>query len=162
MCLLQKQNPPTWIMCTTPPLHLPPSIPPPFTPPPPYHPPLPSSARCAQQPARSAQWASPLTTLKLQDSCGGHTPPCVCTALCVHRLVYALPCVWTAKPFLRLAALDRRLALLDVGASPHTPLKLQDSYGGHKPLVCAPPCVWTAKPSPPPTPAYSIQRNVCM
>ena len=42
--------------------------------------------------------ASPRTPLKYQDSCGGHRPPCVCTALCMHRFVYAPPYLRTAKP----------------------------------------------------------------
>ena len=33
---------------------------------------------------------------KYQDSCGGHGPPFVCSALCEHSLVCALPCVCAA------------------------------------------------------------------
>ena len=61
-------------------------------------------------------------------SCGGHRPPCVCTALCVHRLVYALPCVWTA---------------LCVHCLVCAPPCVCTSLCVHR-LVCAPPCVCTA------------------
>ena len=42
-------------------------------------------------------------------------------AVATNRLVYAPPCVWTAKPSLRFVALHRRLALLDVGPAPAPP-----------------------------------------
>ena len=53
-----------------------------------------------RQPASLDRWlptldagASLRNPLKSKDSCGGYRPPCVCPALCVHRLRCALPCV---------------------------------------------------------------------
>ena len=61
--------------------------------------------------------ASPRTPLKQHDSYGGYTPPCVCTALCVHR-GGAVP-----RRKYRLALLHTQLASLDARASPRIPLK---------------------------------------
>ena len=51
-------------------------------------------------------------------SCGGHRPPCVCTALCVHRLVYALPCMWTTKPPLASARFRNPCGLFGCDVQP--------------------------------------------
>ena len=69
--------------------------------------------------------------------------PCVRTALYVHRLVYAQPCMWTTARYARC------------GGHPSTPPRKQHPCCGHRPpfvcialcvhrLVCAPPCLCTA------------------
>ena len=75
--------------------------------------------------------ASPRTPLKYQDSCSGHTPPCVCTALCVRRLVCGQP----NSPCSSLRSTR--------GAAPAPPLHNKPPAVATHHLVCAPPCVCT-------------------
>ena len=88
-------------------------------------------------------------TARFAQRGGGGQPPHPASnnktpMVATNRLVYALPCVWNAKPSLQLASLD-------AGASPRTPpLNYKTLVVATNCLVCAPPWVWTAKPSPQP------------
>ena len=74
--------------------------------------------------------AGPRTPLEQQDSCGGHRPPCVCTALGMHRLVCRPSVLHFSSPHSTYVSLR-----LTRGPTPTHPL----NCGGHKP-----PCVCTA------------------
>ena len=118
--------------------------------------------------------ASPRTPVRLEDSCGGHKPPCVCTNLCVHRLLYALLCVWTTKFFL---ASPRFAKHGGGGGAP--PFNDKTLVEGTNRLVCAPPCVcsalcvdrrtfprfsplrWTRGPAPAPLRAVLCWLDAC-
>ena len=88
---------------------------------------------------RSTRGPAPHTPLKYQDSCGGHKPPFVCTALCMHRLVYAPHCLCTAKPPLVAARFARH-----GGQAPAPPLDNKTLAMAIDRLLCAQPCVCIA------------------
>ena len=71
-------------------------------------------------------------------------PPCVCTALCMHRLVCALPALPTHTHYLGLLRSTHGSLRSTRGPAPAPPLNNKTPAVATGGLVCAPPCVCTA------------------
>ena len=119
----------------------PPVSPPPCTPPPPG--PF-GSLRSIDGSLLSTQGPAPAPPLNNKTPAMAidrlvYAPPCVCTALCMHRQTF--PSANCARKTARFAQRG------------HTPLNNKTPAMATDRLVCAPLCVWNAKPSlpyPPP------------
>ena len=119
-------------------------------PPPPMHhlvcgPPSTSAriARCGGHPTQP---------LKELASYGGYRPSFACTALCMHRLESAPPCVYTALPvapqMTRLLRVATDHLFVCTAFSVYRlscgPLNNKTTASAIDRLLCAPPCVYTA------------------